>query len=178
MKKGTVSLVIMGVVGLLLLGAPSPGAAQYLGETTWTISKTQNEHGEVSPPQTKTLTGAITRMGGPYYTMQGYVDLAPDGPFIVSGGGVLIGSMLYLTLSVSQQHAAPNTSSDTAVMHVELNQAALTGSFFIVWHAFDTSTAGLNPIFNSYFTAGTLTRSGPTISLTPGVPLSLLLLEQ
>ena len=176
MKKGTVSLVIMGVVGLLLLGAPSPGAAQYLGETTWTISKTQNEHGAVSPAQTFTLKGAITRMGGAYYTLQGYVDASPDGPFIVSGGGVLIGNLLYLTLSGSQKHTDP--WRDTAVMHVEVDKGTLNGSFSSVMHDFDTATAGLNPIFDSSFAAGTFTRSGQSISLIPGVPLSLLLLEQ
>ncbi len=91
MKKGTVGLVIMTFAWLLVLGLPGEGAAQYLGETTWILTKTQNKHGAVIPPQTFTLKGAITRMGGSYYTMQGYVAAPQDGPFIVAGGGVLIG---------------------------------------------------------------------------------------
>jgi len=176
MKKGTVALVIMGAVCLLLLGAPGPGAAQYLGQPTWTITKTQDEHGEIFPPETYTLTVAITRMGGPYYTMQGYVDVASDGPFIVSGGGVLKGNLLYLTLSASQNRM--QTMRDMSVMHIELDQATLNGSLSSVGGKFDTATAGPDPIFDSTFAAGTLTRSGPAISLTRGVPLSLLLLEQ
>jgi hypothetical protein len=166
-------------VGLSILVAPAAVAVQYLGETTWTITKTQNERGAVIPQETYTLKGAITLMGGSYYTMQGYVAPSQDGPFIVSGGGVLIDSTLYLTLSASQKHV--DTERDTAIMHIELDKVSLNGSFFTVGRDFDTATAGPAPIFGDSFNVGTLTRTGPAINLTPKASMgttSLLLLKE
>ena len=100
MKKGTVVLFVMAVC-LVLLGTPRPGAAQYLGQSTWAISITQNENGAVS--ESVSMTGAIAHVGGTSYTMQGYVIVPGDAPFILSGGGVLIGEILYLNLATAQQ---------------------------------------------------------------------------
>jgi len=176
MQKVAVGLIIMVFSWLLVIGLPELGVAQYLGETTWTVTKTHDKHGVINPPKIFTLKGAITRMGGPYYTMQGYIDVSPDGPFILSGGGVLIGSTLFLTLSGSQKHV--DTTRDTSIWHVELNHVSLNGSLFDVGHDFDTATEGPNPIFDSAFAEATLTRTGPSISLTSEVPLPLLLLDR
>jgi hypothetical protein len=167
LKKVTVALVVMASVCLLILGVPGQGAAQqYLGETTWTVSITQNKHGTVSPPETFTFTGAVTRMGGTYYTVQGYATVPSDNPDIVSGGGVLIGNTVYLTLTHSLLHT--DTNRDSAVLHLELDKATLNGTVYDVGHDFDTATEGPSPVFSDHFSAGTLTRTGPFINLTPG----------
>ena len=124
------------------------------------------------------MTGAITRMGGDYYAMQGYVNATGDGPVIFSGGGVLIGETLYLTLAATQQHTS-NDWLDTDVIHVQLNRTTLNGTFYGVGHDFKTSSAGPSPFFDSRFTEGTFTLSGPAILLGTSMvaPNSLLLLK-
>ena len=164
MKRVTVAVVIMAAAWLLVLGVPNQGAAQYLGETTWKVSITQYDHGAVTPPQTFTQTVSITRMGGAYYTMQGHVDMPNDGP-LISGGGALIGNTLYLTLSSSQR--VTTTWRLSGVIHLELDKATLNGTFYSVSQAFDTASMGPNPKFGNSFNAGTVTRTGPPINLTP-----------
>jgi hypothetical protein len=164
MKKATVGLIIAASLCLLVLGLPGQGAAQYLGQATWTISADHRESGPISP-QTFTMTGAITHVGGAYYAMQGYVSPPDEGPFIISGSGVLIGDTIFMTLGTSQQHRDYNR--DTGVMHVELNQTSLGGTFYEVGHDFDTSSAGANPVFDSRYTSGTVTLNpGQSIKLT------------
>jgi hypothetical protein len=165
MKKTTVTFVVMVAVGMMLLGAPSQGAAQYLGESTWTFSITQNSNGAVSA--SASMTGAISRTGGTYYTMQGYISLPDDGPFIMAGGGVLIGETLYLNLTVAQHHT-DNSWRDTGVLHAQLNKTTLSGTFYEVGRDFQTSSIGPSPVFGNRFEAGTLTLTGTPISLEPG----------
>ena len=50
------------------------------------------------------------------------------------------------------------------------------GTFYEVGHDFDSSTGDPNPIFDSRYSAGSLTRTGPFIKLHPGVAGLLLLL--
>ena len=176
MKKETFAFVLRAALWLVLLGSPSWGAPQYLGESTWQISITLREGGSVS--ESFTMAGAITRMGGSYYTMQGYVNIPNDGPFILAGGGVLIGETLYLTLTGTQQHT-DNDWRDTEVIHVQLNKTTLNGTIYNVGNDFNVSSAGLSPIFDNRFAAGTLTLTGTRIVLSPSLlaPMSLLLME-
>ena len=173
MTKKMVVCVFLVFVGLLILGAPTVVAAQYLGETTWTMTKTQDNNGPVIPPKAHTYTGAITRMGGVYYTMQGG-NGSPDGNPIFTGGGVLIGNLLYLTLSYSQLQTS--TVRETGVMQLELDKTTLNGNFFAVAKNFDISTEGPNPVFLDFFAAGTVTLSGQAINLTPGAGAANMLL--
>ena len=174
MKKKPLVCVFLVSLWLSIIGTPAVVVAQYLGETTWTVTITQGQNGPVDPPENVTMKGCITRMGGTYYTVQTFVE-GPDGNPIESGGGILIGNLLYLTLAHSQQHLS--TDRETGVTHVELDKATLNGTFYQVARSFDTATTGPNPVFTDYFWAGTVTRTGPAINLTPGVPLSLLLLD-
>jgi len=177
MKKKALVCMFLVSLGLSILGAPAVVAAQYLGETTWTITVTHDEHGPVVPPENVTMKGCITRQGGAYYTVQTFVE-GDDGNPIDSGGGILVGDWLYLTLAHSQQHLS--TDRETGVTHVELDKATLNGTFYQVARSFDTATAGTNPDFKDHFWSGTLTRTGPAINLTPGAIVgstSLLLLE-
>jgi hypothetical protein len=176
MKKGTFALIVIVALWLVPLGSPCWGAPQYLGQSTWTISITLREHGSVS--ESASMTGAITRMGGAYYSFQGYVDVQDDGPFILAGGGVLIGDILYLNLTGTQKHTG-NDWRDTEILHAQLDKTTLTGTFYSVGQDFDASTAGTTQNFDTRFQAGTLTRTGAPIVLTQGLasPMSLLLLE-
>jgi hypothetical protein len=177
MKRGTVVLVIMAAVWLLLLGAPGQAAAQFLGQSTWTVSIAQDEKGPVSN-KSFTMTGAVTRLGGTYYAMQGYVILPDDGPFMLAGGGVLIGEALFLTLTTSQLHT-DSPWRDTGVMQVQLNKTTLSGTFYEVGHDFRADSSGPSPVFDSRFTAGTVTLAGPPIPLSSSLtgPTSLLLTD-
>jgi hypothetical protein len=175
MKNNTVNLFLMLVAWTLCLGVNNLSAAQYLGETTWTVSKNQNEHGTVTPPQTFTFTGAITRMGTKNYTMQGYVNVPGDDPYIAGGDGVLIGNILYITLRISQKHT--DTWRDTGVMQVQLNKNTLSGTFYEVRKDFDTSTIGISPMFSNAFSAGSLSLSGRRINLNPVLTPNYMLLQ-
>jgi hypothetical protein len=178
MKKKAVICVFLVSLGLSILGAPAVVAAQYLGETTWTLTITQGKNGDVPAPVGVTTRGCITRMGGAYYTMQIYTDPPiPQNP-IGFGGGVLIENQLYLTLDLSQ---VVGNGQETGVIRAVLEKATLSGTFYQVSRSFDTATAGPNPVFTDYFWAGTLNRIGPAINLTPGAMVgstSLLLLEE
>jgi hypothetical protein len=175
MKKLMVGLIMVASVCCLVLGLPGQGAAQqYLGETTWTVTKTKNQNGSITP-KSATLTAGITRMGGQFYTMTGSIDASPNGYVILSGGGVLIGNTIYLTLTTSQQRA--DAERDTSVLHAELDAATLNGSFYDVELDFDTSTFGLNPVFPSKYSEGSVTRTGPFIKLHPQITGLQLLLE-
>jgi hypothetical protein len=176
MKKGVFALIVMAVLCLVPLGAPCWGGPQYLGQSTWTLSITLREHGPVS--ESASMTGAITRMGGTYYSFQGYVSLPDDGPFILAGGGVLIGDILYLNLTGTQKHT-DNDWRDTEVLHAQLDKITLNGTFYSVGQDFDANTAGTTQNFDIRFQAGTLTRTGAPIVLTQSLtgPMSLLLME-
>jgi hypothetical protein len=179
MKKKAVVFVFLVSLGLSILGAHSVVAAQYLGETTWTLTLTHDKNGPITPPVHITMRGCINRMGGAYYTVQTYIDPAPDGNPIGSGGGILVGNLLYLTLNHSQKHLG--SDRETGVTQVEMDKATLNGTFYQVARSFNTATAGPNPVFTDHFWAGIITRTGPVINLTPGAfigPSSLLLLEK
>ncbi len=179
MKNRMVALFCLGALGLVLFVVPVWGAPQYLGETTWTISITMTEHGTVS--ESAPLTGAIIHMGGAYYMMQGYVDPPDDGPVVLAGGGVLIGNVLYFSLTCTQQHTAGDWR-DTEIIQVQLNKTTLNGNFYGVGHDFELGSVGASPVFDSRYSSGTLTLSGAPIILSSTVPtvgpaVSLLLSE-
>jgi hypothetical protein len=179
MKKKTVVCVFLVSLALSILGTPAVVAAQYLGETTWTITITHDEHGVLDTPVNVTMKGSITHLGGAYYTVQTFVDPAPDGHPIGSGGGILVGDLLYLTLAHSQKHLS--TDREAGTTHVELDKSMLNGTFYQVVRSFNTATAGPSPVFTDHYWAGTVTRTGSPINLTPWAlvgPTSLLLLEK
>jgi hypothetical protein len=93
-----------------------------------------------------------------------------DGPFVLAGGGNLLNNKLYMTLTTSQLHSDNNR--DTGVMHVEINPADLSGSFYEIGHDYDRGTT----FFSERFTAGTIIRTGAPINLNPSSTASLSLL--
>jgi hypothetical protein len=178
--NGRVLLIVLAmVVAIIVVGMDSRlEASQYLGESTWTLSINQDEDGPVSPPYVGTFKGCLSHVGGAYYTMQGYVAPAPDGMPILSGGGVLIGEVLYLTLTVSQTHLS--TDREGGVVHLELAKTTLNGTLSTVECNFDTATIGPSPVFSHHYSSGTVTCTGPVLNLTPAAGVasnSLLLLD-
>jgi hypothetical protein len=162
MRKATAAIFILATICFMVLAAPGPGAAQYLGETSWTVTINQKEHGVLDPPLTIAATGSITHLGGAYYTLQAYAPDPVAGPFILSGSGVLLGNTLYLTLNTSQLNTDNNR--DTGVMHMQLDKDSLNGSFYEVGRDFNVSDLS----YSGHFAAGTLSRTGALLNLIPG----------
>lgn len=175
MKKASIFVCTM-VLLLVFLCVPGWGAPRYLGESTWTITITMDEDGQVSGSNTGTVKMAITQMGGSYYTVQGYLEMPDDGPFILSGGGVLIGDTFYFTVTGSQKHTDSDWR-DTDIMQIQMNKDTLNGTFYSVGHDFDESSAGASPDFDTRFTSGTLTLAGSPIVFATNLtaPMTLLL---
>jgi hypothetical protein len=162
MRMGKSSIVMLTVLWLMLLGTPSWGGVQYLGESTWRFSITMDDDGPVS--SSMPMAAAITHMGGTYFTMQGYLILPDgDGPFIMAGGGVLIGETLYLSMAGSQHHTDGSGNRDTTVIHIELNKTTLNGTFYGVGNDFNISPDNYG--YGDHFAAGTFTRTGDLINL-------------
>jgi hypothetical protein len=166
------------IAGLLFEMNNSPALAAstptYLGQTTWTMYITHDTIDPFMVGQSLTLTGGITKMGDNYYSFQAY------GPYdtrqmVLSGAGALINGKLILTLSDSQPLPTPTSDRDVGVMNVSLDTAAnnyLNGSFSELHF---TSVNNNTPFGNGIF-AGTLTRTGGAIPLSPAYNASLSLL--
>ena len=160
---------------LILLGIPGWGAPKYLGESTWTVTITIREDGNVSENISGSVKMAITQTGGNYYTVQGYIELPDDGPYIMAGGGALIGETIYLNLTTTQKHTDGNWR-DTGMMQVQLNKTTLNGTFYEIGYDFDVGSAGDSPHFADRFTGGTLTLSGSPIIFTSNLTAPMMLL--
>jgi hypothetical protein len=193
--RAKISLLVM--IALLFLGmngnALAANSFNFLGESIWTTTITETEKGLINPNvppytpyPTLTITGAISKLGSNYYLFQGVVQVEGDNPFFLGGAGTLVTlpdqtQKLVLTLNTSQRHVIPPPpnqtmySRDAGVMHVEINPADLSGTFYEVGHDYVN-----NGGFSQRFSAGTLTRTGPMIPLTSSLaaPMSLLLLDK
>jgi hypothetical protein len=171
-------IFILALTALLILGlsvaqALAVNSVTYLGKTTWTATITDD-----SKPNkiglTFTLTGGVSKVGDEFYLFQGYVTAGTDGPFIISGSGVLIGNTLVFTLSESQQHT--DTWRDGGVMHVEIDKTNQGGTFYDIGHDFNTNAG--SRVFDQRYTAGTLKLSGSPIPVVSSLaPQQLLLLN-
>jgi len=170
-------ITVLGLTALMILGlsfstALAGSAVTYLGKTTWTATITDDTQGHVGIQFT--VTGGISKVGDEFYLFQGYVTIEGDGPFIMSGSGVMVGTELIFTLSESQKHT-DNTWRDGGVMHVTINTSDQSGTFYDIGHDFNTDPGSRN--FDSRYTAGDLTLAGPPIQLNGSVPPLQLLLD-
>jgi hypothetical protein len=162
--------LLLGMSGVQAQAASTPS---YLGQTSWSVTITQNTSDPGLVGQSFPVTGGITRLGDNYYLFQGYVAPPDDNPFVLSGGGVLLNGQLILTLNTSQNHT--DTWRDGGLMQVNVSQDTLNGSLYEIGHDYNTGSGQ----YDQRFTAATLARTGPMIALTsaPGAATSLLLLE-
>jgi len=170
-------ICVLALTALFILGlsiANALGASvNYLGKTTWIATITDD-----TKPQhigtTFTLTGGVSKVGDEFYLFQGYVIPGNEGPFIVSGSGVMIENTIFFTLSESQKHT--DTWRDGGVMHVEIDKTTQGGTFYDIGHDFNTDSGSRT--FDQRYTAGTLALSGSPIPLSASLaPQQLLLLD-
>jgi hypothetical protein len=179
MKKVKVICIVLLAGLTMVLTTPIWGetAPQFLGETSWTITQSQNQTGPIVPPMTATFTGGITLQGGSYYSFQGYAIIPESEPLIVTGGGPLIENTLYLNLTGSQKYATTGRMSE--VLQAKLDKSTLNGTFYSIQFDFDTTSIGPNPYLSYSYVSGSLVRTGPFINLTPtsGAATTMLLLD-
>ena len=161
----------MLILGLGFSNALAGSPVTYLGKTTWTGKITQSTDTS-NVNATFTVVGGISKVGDEFYAFQGYVTLDNDGPFVMSGSGFLMGTTLVFTLSESQEHT-DNSWRDSGVMHIKVDQSTLNGTFYDIGLDYNTSTK----VFDQRFSAGTLTRTGPYISLVSSTAATDLLLQ-
>ena len=158
-KIAVLALTALMILGLSVSNALAVNSFNYLGKTTWTITITDSTMAG-QKGQKFTITGGISKVGGEFYLFQGYVTVAGDGPFVISGSGYMTGTTLVFTLSGSQKHIGTNSTwRDIAVMNVSINKTTLNGTFFGISSDFNTSSR----LFDKWFNAGTLTRTGAII---------------
>jgi hypothetical protein len=166
-------LTALMILGLSVSTALAVNSVNYLGKTTWTAKITDDNKPEKIGVEF-IVTGGISKVGDEFYLFQGYVTVGTDGPFVMSGSGIMVGTELVFTLSESQQHTS-ETWRDSGVMHVTINTSTQNGTFYDIGHDFNTGTRE----FDQRFTAGNLTLKGPPILLNTSLaPLQLLLLDK
>ena len=106
---------------VLGLGVSSPEASTYLWEVTW--------RGTDADGHTFTIKAGLSKIGGNYYEIVGQCANPPDGGRVVfSGGGVLVGTSLIATLTMTN---ANSYGKWVGVMRVTINSSTFNGSFWI-----------------------------------------------
>jgi hypothetical protein len=147
-------------------------ASQYLGEVTWTAQKTMDSHGSTSG--TFTIKAGLSHMGGSYYSIQGYGDLSSNPALIFSGGGMIVGDNLILTVNGSAENMAAQGCcyNNTFTFQFKVNKDSFNGTFFGLGKGFNTN----NLTLGEEFAAGTLTLVGNPIplNLSPSAYLPLI----
>jgi hypothetical protein len=82
-KRGIV--LFLAIVAMFFFSnVPNAIAGDYLGEFCWSIHITEDDHGPTDGGPFLMRAG-VTYMGGAYYTLQGYVTIPSDNPFIFNG---------------------------------------------------------------------------------------------
>ncbi len=182
-KISVLALGVCLILGLSLSNALAINNVQYLGKTTWTMTIQHSTTGTPSGTQMQ-LAGGLSKAGDEFYLFQGCVTPDGDGPFVMSGSGFKSGSMLYFTLSGSQDHETSSSNSnwrDSGVMHVEVDtsKSPWSGKFYDIGQDFDTSTLGGTPKFDQRYTDGDVQLSSSPVPLSPSLvaPNNLLLLQ-
>lgn len=161
MKK-KVSVCVIGSFLFLAMVIPQVQASTFLGETTWTITISENSGNNNPIGATFTLTGGISKVGGNYYLFQGYLSIPDELPSVLSGAGVLSNDNLILTAS-SSRNDSEIAKSDTGVIRIVLNKTTLNGTFYEVRTVLDNET---NPKTISHgYTIGSINCTGQVLPL-------------
>jgi hypothetical protein len=165
-------LILVALMLFSVVMVSHAAAMRYIGQITWTAEQTEDETGPITPV-TFPMTVGISQMGGPYYIVQGIVNLPSGAPVILSGGGQIVGSDLVLTMTCCRDDVSVSWFSGSS-LYAKVDKTSLNGIFKVINNNFNTSSHS----FDSSYVAGNLTTSTP-ISLTAGAPsLILLLLDQ
>jgi hypothetical protein len=149
-KFFSVFVVALAAVMVMVPGVAPIEASQYLGEVTWNAESSGGNF---------TMKVAISRVTGSYYEVQGQAQDA-YGTAIFSGGGVLVGENLILTVT-----GTPTDAQEAVVMQIKIDKSSNNGFFY---------TVKVGGPINS----GTLTVSGnPIILATTNEASTMLLLN-
>lgn len=144
------SLFGVVLVAFFLFHAPDAIAQSYMGNFCWNVTVTEEEPGPVTP-MTFLARFDVMHMGGVSYALQGAAFRPGENPLILAGAAVIIGSDLYMNLTLTTTKAG--AERDTGVMQVKLALSGLNGTFYLVANNFHPSTVTFGPNYNS----GTLT---------------------
>ena len=144
-------LVSLLMLGMLLVTSSAFAQTYYLGKLCFTFTITERQTGPVSG-QAFTAKLDTTFLGGDSYAFNGYVSVADDGPFVVTGSGVMVGTVLYINFHGTQKHTSESWR-DTGTNQTQLDLSTLSGTFYEVGHDYD-------PVGKTWdstrFTAGTV----------------------
>jgi len=94
----------------------------------------------------------VQYLGGASYALQGKALPPGDNPVILAGTAHIIGSDVYMNLSLTQTHVS-EAWRDTGAMQVRLSLPSLNGTFYEVGNDFNPSTRTFGP----HYSAGTVT---------------------
>ena len=142
------------VLGVVVVGGTPAWAGTYLGEVCWWASVTADQNG----PTTKgpfLLRAGVTFMGGSYYLVQGSTQ-TEDNPAFLHGMAVIVGQEVWISASITQDHAPSSPWRDSSVIQLRLNSSTLSGTFWGI--ATDFRTSDLT--FDHTYGAGTVTATG------------------
>jgi hypothetical protein len=117
LKYFSVLMVTVAAVMIMVLGVAPIEASQYLGEVTWNA---QGSGGNF------TMKAAISRVAGSYYEIQGQAQDA-YGIAVFSGGGMLVGDNLILTVT-----GTPTDAQEAVVMQIKIDKSTNNGFFYTV----------------------------------------------
>jgi hypothetical protein len=115
------AMAVLMIMGLLT----SPlQASQYLGEITWNATLSPANGGD-----TFIVKAGLSKVGGPYYEIQGYIPGVPGGGSATfSGGGALVGNTLMLTVNITSQGGTKG--NQVQVMQFNVDPSNYNGSLW------------------------------------------------
>jgi hypothetical protein len=114
-KSFSISILAAAAFLIMGLGVSSLEASQYLGEVIW--------NGQDSDGGAFTMKAGLSRVGDSYYEIQGQkIDSAVS---IFSGGGVLVGSNLILTVTQT-----PTDKQRFGVLQITIDKTTCNGTFY------------------------------------------------
>ncbi|RJR40735.1 MAG: hypothetical protein C4567_10575 [Deltaproteobacteria bacterium] len=121
MKRKSLSIFLMAATMFMILGlgVSAPEASTYLGEVTW---KAANADGQF------TIKAGLSKIGGNYYEIVGQCPNPPGGGRVIfSGGGVLVNTTLFATLTLTNVNS---NGKWVGVMRVTINTTTFNGNFW------------------------------------------------
>lgn len=125
-RRGVFFLVM--ATAIIFLYMPKAVAGDYLGEGCWSLHLTEDATGPAD--ETFLMRVGVTHMGDSYFTVQGTVDIPDDNPVIMNGSAVIVGSVVFFTINLSQDHS-PDSWRDTGSGQFRLDLSTLNGTFWV-----------------------------------------------
>ncbi len=153
-KSLAVCLIVIGI--FLTSGMISAAHAVIPAVANFKVTVTQNEMGNISPYKTFIAQIHFKAMDATTGTVSGYCPVSGDGPMILAGSYIVVGTVVYVNLTVTQKHTT--TWRDAGVMQLQLNSTTLSGSFYQTRVDFNASGTLASRVFQNKFAAGTIAK--------------------